>query len=52
MSKLHPAEQYAQQVRSSEILACELVHLAVERYYHDLDTALDHGWYFDRKAAT
>lgn len=52
MGKLHPAELYAQQIRSGEILACELVHLAVERYYHDLDTALDHGWYFDRKAAT
>ncbi len=42
---------YAQQVRSREILTCELVQLAVERYFRDLDNALDKGWYFDRKAA-
>lgn len=47
----YPAELYAEQVRSGEILVCEYVHLAVERYYVDLDRALDMGRYFDKKAA-
>lgn len=50
-TKLHPAETYAQQVRSRNILTCEFVQLAVDRYYRDMDNALDKGWYFDRKAA-
>ena len=49
--KKYPAEIYAEQVRSGEILVCEYVRLAVERYYADLDRALDKGWYFDKKAA-
>ncbi|WP_346688721.1 terminase large subunit [Alistipes communis] len=49
--KKYPAELYAEQVRSGEILVCEYVRLAVERYYADLDRALDRGRYFDRKAA-
>ena len=49
--KKYPAELYAEQVRSGEILVCEYVRLAVERYYADLDRALDRGWYFDKKAA-
>ena len=49
--KKYPAELYAEQVRSGDILACEYVRLAVERYYTDLDRALDKGWYFDKKAA-
>jgi len=49
--KKYPAELYAEQVRSGEILVCEYVRLAVERYYADLDRALDKGWYFDKKAA-
>lgn len=49
--KKYPAELYAEQVRSGEILVCEYVRLAVERYYADLDNALDKGWYFDKKAA-
>ena len=48
--KLHTAEEYAQQVISGEVLVCEYVRLAVERYYNDLDVALDRGWHFDRKA--
>lgn len=47
----YPAELYAEQVRSGEILVCEYVRLAVERYYADLDRALDMGRYFDKKAA-
>ncbi len=50
-NKLHPAEQYAEDVRAGKMLACEYVRLAVERYYADLDNALDMGWHFDRKAA-
>ena len=42
---------YAEDVRSKRILTCELVQLAVKRYYNDLRQALDKGWYFDRKAA-
>nr|DAX25056.1 MAG TPA: Large Terminase [Caudoviricetes sp.] len=49
--KKYPAELYAEQVRSGEILVCEYVRLAVERYYADLDRALDRGRYFDKKAA-
>ena len=49
--KKYPAELYAEQVRSGEILVCEYVRLAVERYYADLDRALDKGRYFDKKAA-
>lgn len=50
-TKLQPAEQYAQNVQSGEILTCEYVQLAVKRYFNDLQTALDRGWYFDRKSA-
>ena len=49
--KKYLAEIYAEQVRSGEILVCEYVRLAVERYYADLDCSLDKGWYFDKKAA-
>ncbi|MEZ3440729.1 terminase large subunit [uncultured Alistipes sp.] len=49
--KKYPAELYAEQVRSGEILVCEYVRLSVERYYADLDRALDEGRYFDKKAA-
>lgn len=49
--KKYPAEFYAEQVRSGAILVCEYVRLAIERYYADLDRALDEGRYFDKKAA-
>lgn len=49
--KKYPAELYAEQVRFGGILVCEYVRLAVERYYADLDRALDMGRYFDKKAA-
>ncbi len=32
VTKKYPAELYAEQVRSGEILVCEYVRLAVERY--------------------
>lgn len=51
VTKKYPAELYAEQVRSGEILVCEYVRLAVERYYADLDRALDKGRYFDKKVA-
>ena len=50
-TKIHPAEQYAQQVLAGEVMVCEFVTLAVKRYYNDLENALDKGWYFNRKAA-
>lgn len=49
--KLHPAEQYAADVRAGRVLACEYVRKAVERYYRDIDQAIDKGWYFDARAA-
>jgi len=51
VTKKYSAELYAEQVRSGEILVCEYVCLAVERYYADLDRALDRGRYFDKKVA-
>lgn len=36
-TKLHPAEQYAQQVFNGEVLVCEYVTLAIKRYYNDLE---------------
>ena len=50
-SKLHPAEQYAADVRSGKVVACHWVRQAVERYYNDLDNAVERGWVFSRKAA-
>ena len=49
--KLHPAEQYAHDVRDGKLTVCEYVYLAIGRYFSDLENALDRGWYFDRKAA-
>lgn len=51
MAKKHRAEQYAEDVRSGKVVACHWVKQAVERYYNDLDYAVEKGWYFDRKAA-
>lgn len=50
-NKKYPAELYAERVCDGAVLVCEYVRLAVERYYADLDNALDKGWYFDKKAA-
>ena len=50
-SKIHPAEQYAADVRSGKVIACHWVKQAVERYYNDLDNAVERGWVFSRKAA-
>ena len=47
----HRAEQYAEDVRSGKIVACHWVKQAVERYYRDLDQALDKGWKFSRQHA-
>lgn len=49
--KLHTAELYADQVQNGEVLTCELVQLAVKRYYADHENALERGWHFDPKAA-
>lgn len=48
---LHRGEQYAADVRSGRQIACHWVRQAVERYYNDLDNAIEKGWYFDRQAA-
>ena len=49
--KLHPAEQYAVDVRDGRIPVCRYVRLAVERYFRDRANAVEKGWYFDERAA-
>jgi phage terminase large subunit-like protein len=48
---LDRAYQYAEDVRSGKILACEFVNLAVERFYSDLDSGHERGLYFDESSA-
>lgn len=48
---IHPAEQYAADVRSGKIPACKYIQQAVERYYNDLDNAVESGWVFSRQKA-
>ena len=48
---MHPAEQYAADVRSGKIPACKYIRQAVERYYNDLDNAVESGWLFSRQKA-
>lgn len=48
---IHPAEQYAADVRSGKIPACKYIRQAVERYYNDLDNAVERGWVFSRQKA-
>jgi len=48
---LHPAEKYAQDVKSGKLKTGKLIKLAVERYYRDLKQAKKKGWYFDREDA-
>lgn len=38
-------------VRSGKITACHWVQQAVERYYNDLDNAIEKGWEFSRQHA-
>ena len=49
--QLHRAEQYAEDVRSGKVIACHWVKQAVERYYRDLDNAVEKGWVFSRQHA-
>ena len=49
--KLHPAEQYVEQVLSGVIPACKWVKLACERYLSDKANALQMGWKFDPRSA-
>ena len=49
--KLHPAEQYVEQVLSGVIPACQWVKLACERYLSDKANALQMGWKFDPRSA-
>ena len=48
--KIHPAEQYAHDVQNNKVVTCELVQLAVKRYFDDHSNSLERGWFFDRKA--
>ena len=50
-STIHRAEQYAEDVRNGKVIACHWVKQAVERYYNDLDQAIDKGWVFSRQHA-
>jgi phage terminase large subunit-like protein len=50
--KLHPAMQYAADVRKGNILAGRLVKLAVKRHTKDLKDGHKRGLYFDEEAAT
>jgi phage terminase large subunit-like protein len=50
-TRLHPAEQYAEDVRSGAIPSCQWVNLCVNRYYDDLKNFKKRGLYFDRDAA-
>lgn len=49
---MHPAEKYAEDVVNGKIITCSYVKQACERYFRDLETGIDKGFYFDRKAAT
>ena len=49
--KLHPAMQYAEDVRSGKILACKWVKLAVDRHLNDLKHGKKRGLSFDEIAA-
>jgi phage terminase large subunit-like protein len=51
MMRNHDAEQYAEDVRSGKVVACHWVQQAVERYYNDLDNAVEKGWVFSRAKA-
>lgn len=51
MKKLHPAEQYVEDVLSGKIPACKWVKLACKRYLDDKANALEKGWKFDTRAA-
>jgi phage terminase large subunit-like protein len=51
MKKLHPAEQYVEDVLSGKMPACKWVKLACERYKHDRAAMLTHGWKFDERSA-
>lgn len=48
---MHEAERYAADVRSGKIPACKYIRQAVERYYNDLENAVEKGWVFSRKKA-
>ena len=49
--QLHPAEQYAVDVRDGRIPVSRYVRMAVERYFRDRAEAVERGWYFDERAA-
>lgn len=48
---MHEAERYAADVRAGKIPACKYIRQAVERYYNDLENAVEKGWVFSRQKA-
>lgn len=52
MNSLKTALQYAEDVRSGKVVVSRYVKLAVDRFYHDLETAKSRGYYFSETAAS
>lgn len=51
INKIETAYQYAEDIRSGKIPACELVQLAIEKYYDQHSRPEELGIYWDEKAA-
>jgi phage terminase large subunit-like protein len=51
IAKLHPAEQYAHDVRDGKIPSCLWVRLCIDRYFDDLKNGKKRGLSFDRAEA-
>jgi phage terminase large subunit-like protein len=51
MAAKNIAEKYIEDILEGRIIAGELERLAVERHVKDLQTGIDRGLYFDRRAA-
>lgn len=47
---MNSAEQYISDVISGKILVCELTRMAVQRHVDDLETGVNRGLFFDKKA--
>lgn len=52
MNNLELALQYAEDVKSGKIKANRYVKLAIDRHFHDVDTAEERGYYFSTTSAT
>lgn len=47
---MNKAEQYIKDVTSGKIKTCETTRLAIERHLTDLETGIDRGLFFDKRA--